>query len=505
MSFRDLTTAAVLVLLVWTTNSNGGESDVVFQDGFEDSSIIPLLCGAVLSGEIAVSGEEDMFTFTGTTDDVVDVVLTETGLDWGGSCGAYDPRATIFSPSGIEVDQFDANTRRTLTLLETGTYLVRINANQLTATGTYNLGLTCLGSAPVEDLVLVEQYLDGIDGVTGLDVGNHSLSLSPDGCHLYAAGGHFAFSDQPNRGALVVFDRNDADGRLTHLQSLIHGENVSLMVAASDTAVSPDGRHVYVAASTTSFFGGRYLVFDRAADGLLTERTAYNGGWLNRAIEISPDGNSVYIGGGHGLLSLTRAADGTLSSISDSEEPGAFDVDDITMSRDGTSLYTAGSRCPTGSGNCFPLIYGVVPMTRDTTTGALVAGEPIERPELAGTRRLELSRDGRYLFASGAGITVFQRAEDGTLTFLSYLAGVGGGGNVDKLPLSSDGQRLFANGELVDSSDPTSLSVVDDTADEVGFGASGHTADPGFRHLYSIGWDTSSETYILSLFHLEGR
>ena len=396
MSFRDLTTAAVFVLLVWTTNAFGGECDVVFQDGFEDPS------------------------------------------------------------------------------------------------------------NPVEKLVLVEQYVDGKDGVTGLDVGNHSLSLSPDGCHLYAAGGHFAFSDQPNRGALVVFDRNDVDGRLTHLQSLIHGENVSLMVAASDTAVSPDGRHVYVAANTTSFFGGRYLVFDRAADGLLTERVAYNGGWLNRAIEISPDGNSVYIGGGHGLLSLARAADGTLSSISGSEEPGAFDVDDITMSQDGTSLYTAGSRCPTGSGNCFPLIYGVVPMTRDTTTGALVAGMPIERSELAGTRRLELSRDGRYLFASGAGITVFQRAEDGTLTFLSHLAGVGAG-NVDKLPLSSDGQRLFANGELVDTSDPTSLSVVDDIVDEVGFGASGHTADPGFRHLYSIGWDSSSETYILSLFHLEGR
>lgn len=368
------------------------------------------------------------------------------------------------------------------------------------------LVLATMAAVADEQLVLEAQYVDGQDDITGLSVGNQSLHISPDGRHLYAAGGHFAYSDQPNRGALVVFQRNAEDGKLTHLQSIVHGVDIALMVAASETAVSPDGRHVYVAANTTSFFGGRYIVFSRAAGtGLLTEVAAYNGGFLNRAIAISPDGNSVYIGGGHGLLSLTRASDGTLTAIAGSEEPGSFDVDDIAMSPDGGQIYTAGSRCPNPSGNCFPLIYGVVPMTRDAATGALVAGEPIERPELALARRLVMSHDGRYLYVSGAGVTVFERdATEGTLTFVSYLPGVSGG-NVDKLPISCNGMRLFTNGVLLESSDPAGLQVIDDIFDDVYFGPSGHTANLGFDHLYSIGWDAPTESYVLSLFRRDGE
>ncbi len=86
--------------------------------------------------------EADLFTFTGTANDVRDVTLIETGTGWGGVGNTNDPRATIFAPSGVQVDAFDTNSRRQLTLAETGTYLVRVNANQVAATGTYNVGLT---------------------------------------------------------------------------------------------------------------------------------------------------------------------------------------------------------------------------------------------------------------------------------------------------------------------------------------------------------------------------
>ena len=71
----------------------------------------------------------------------VDLTLVDTG-----GFGAYGQAvaATVFAPSGANVVTFQANTQKSLTLPETGTYVVRINANDLVGTGTFNVGLTCL-------------------------------------------------------------------------------------------------------------------------------------------------------------------------------------------------------------------------------------------------------------------------------------------------------------------------------------------------------------------------
>ena len=108
-----------------------------------DPPATPVVCGDLLSGSIDASGEADFYNFTGNVGDVIEVTLTETGSSWGGSFGDNDPRATVFSPTGAVVVAFDATKRQEITLTESGTYLVRINANQLTATGSYNLGLDC--------------------------------------------------------------------------------------------------------------------------------------------------------------------------------------------------------------------------------------------------------------------------------------------------------------------------------------------------------------------------
>ena len=50
---------------------------------------------------------------------------------------------TVLAPSGTEVITFDSNAQQQLTLPETGMYLIRLNANNLVSTGSYNLGLEC--------------------------------------------------------------------------------------------------------------------------------------------------------------------------------------------------------------------------------------------------------------------------------------------------------------------------------------------------------------------------
>jgi hypothetical protein len=63
--------------------------------------------------------------------------------DWGGPNGTYDARATIFSPSGAQLLYMDSNDQNHVTLPEDGTYVFRVNANVLVATGSYNLDLLC--------------------------------------------------------------------------------------------------------------------------------------------------------------------------------------------------------------------------------------------------------------------------------------------------------------------------------------------------------------------------
>ena len=98
-------------------------------------------------------GEADFFSFTGNGGEVIDLTLTETS-DWG-DFGRNDARLTLFSPTGVGFDssaqqsslsvpEFDSSAQQQITLPETGTYLIRIQANTLTSTGSYNLGISCL-------------------------------------------------------------------------------------------------------------------------------------------------------------------------------------------------------------------------------------------------------------------------------------------------------------------------------------------------------------------------
>ena len=101
-----------------------------------------LTCGGLLSGAIDAAGEVDLITFTGQSGDVVDLTLVRTG----GFDSFYGrvPRATVFTPTGAVLAAFNANSQKELTLPESGTYVVRVNANTLVHTGTYDLELECL-------------------------------------------------------------------------------------------------------------------------------------------------------------------------------------------------------------------------------------------------------------------------------------------------------------------------------------------------------------------------
>ena len=74
--------------------------------------------------------------------DLISLTLVETS-DWGGIGGNIDAHMTIRAPSGTVVGTYDSNTQPQITLPESGTSAVQLNANNLVSTGSFNLSLTC--------------------------------------------------------------------------------------------------------------------------------------------------------------------------------------------------------------------------------------------------------------------------------------------------------------------------------------------------------------------------
>ena len=212
-------------------------------------------------------------------------------------------------------------------------------------------------------LTFVEMVQYGTNGVLGLALVD-SITLSPDGLHLYAVG---TFED-----TLAVFSRNPTTGTLTFLQVLMDGVGgVDGLYDPTSVVVSPDGKNVYVAANSDDAVSR----FSRnASTGMLTYQ-------------------SVLKDGVGGITTL----DGARS---------------VFVSTGGTRLYVASE-----------FDNALTVFERNTTTGALtfieahvngVAGED----GLAGASFVTESPDAAFVYVTGTttgSVVVYERLEDLTV------------------------------------------------------------------------------------------
>ncbi len=93
--------------------------------------------GALISRAISAPGQVDLITYNGQKDAAVSLSLVLTS-----GFSSRTVHATLFSPTGVRVKDFDANSLTNLTLPETGAYVILLTANDLVSTGSYNLGAT---------------------------------------------------------------------------------------------------------------------------------------------------------------------------------------------------------------------------------------------------------------------------------------------------------------------------------------------------------------------------
>jgi DNA-binding beta-propeller fold protein YncE len=100
--------------------------------------------------------------------------------------------------------------------------------------------MTAHGQIP-GSLSFVEVHKDGAGAADGLD-GARSVTVSPDGAQVYAAG--------TNDDAVAVFARDAATGKLTFVEVQKDGVGgVDGLAGAVSVTVSPDGAQVYAAGS----------------------------------------------------------------------------------------------------------------------------------------------------------------------------------------------------------------------------------------------------------------
>jgi 6-phosphogluconolactonase (cycloisomerase 2 family) len=248
-------------------------------------------------------------------------------------------------------------------------------------------------------LTFVEQERDGVGGVDGLDAAR-GVAASPDGAHVYVTG---AEDD-----AVATFSRDPATGALTFVEQDKDGVGgVDGLDGAAGVTASPDGAHVYVAGGIDD----AVATFSRdASTGALSfveqDKDGVGGvDGLDGAIGVaaSPDGAHVYAAGelDDAVATFSRdPATGALSFVEqDKDGVGGVDGLDaalgVTASPDGAHVYVTGAEDD-----------AVATFSRDPATGALTFVEQAKDgvggvDGLAGANGVTASPDGAHVYVTG--------------------------------------------------------------------------------------------------------
>ncbi len=250
-------------------------------------------------------------------------------------------------------------------------------------------------------LNFIEAEFDGQNGVNGLD-GVYAVVVSPDGKHVYTAA---TFDD-----AVSIFARDPITGTVDYLGLLVDNfGGVDGLEALRDLAISPDGEHIY----TAGLIDDAVAVFSRdAITGLLTFVEAeFDGvGGVSGidgadAVVVSPDGNHVYVGAltADAIAAFARnSVSGELTFVEAYFE-GFGGVDGIDGLRD-LDISPDGEHIYTASNDTSGSVDNAVAVfSRDQITGELTYLEAIfdgvgGADGLGSPASVKVSPDGKHVY-----------------------------------------------------------------------------------------------------------
>ncbi|MBN3121929.1 beta-propeller fold lactonase family protein [Pectobacterium brasiliense] len=275
--------------------------------------------------------------------------------------------------------------------------------------------------------------------------GASDVTLSSDGQYLYVIG---------SEGNAVTIFRVGSDGELTQAGVLDQAELGGRSLDVRSQIVS-QGDYLYLtAAQPGSDNDSRsVLVFKREADGKLTAVSQADNLIGASRLVLDPDGRYLFVSGLGDTVGVTGFridAEGKLTQVSQIRAEGddLYYINSLALSPDGKTLYAINAD-------------GIQYTLNTITVGAdgaltLVSTEPFaddggDSGEALASN-LVVSADGTALFVIGKNITIFSRAEDGSLTLKQTISsgwdsslGISFS-SLQNIALSADGKQLYLVG-----------------------------------------------------------
>lgn len=306
---------------------------------------------------------------------------------------------------------------------------------------------------PAGSIAYVERHVNRVAGVDGL-MSATAVAVSPDAADVYVVG---YFAD-----AMATFRRDRATGQLGFHQ-VFHNEDVAGLSSPRSLSLSPDGSFVYVA----TYYDDSLVVFRRdAANGRLTHiQTLTNtvdgvrGLLRNAAVAVSPDAANVYVAseGGDAVAVFARAVGAEQLSFVEAKVDGEEAIRDLTgptsivVSPDGRYVYALAK-------------WALLTFRRDLFNGRLEllsssrVGIATGEADPA-TTSLTLNHDGTLAFVTLSeedSVVVFSRSvQSGRLglreRLRNGLAGVDGIAGAHDVAVSPDDRFVYVAAQFDDA------------------------------------------------------
>ncbi|MEQ9849129.1 beta-propeller fold lactonase family protein [Pectobacterium brasiliense] len=440
--FRDPENGAM------TWQVNGLPAGLTFDPDTRTISGTPVLNGAgtfsitVVASDASGEQSEQTLTLTIASDpaQVPAIGGESSALQNVGTLDGYDSNSYVDVLNGVKDSELsaDGKTLYVVSSPESGSAVLSVFVRN--EEGNFTLSQTFFNYRSVYNEE-TEQNDEVVDHA-GL-AGASDVTLSSDGQYLYVIG---------SEGNAVTIFRVGSDGELTQAGVLDQAELGGRSLDVRSQIVS-QGDYLYLTAaqSGNDDESRSVLVFKREADGKLTAVSQADNLIGASRLVLDPTGRYLFVSGSGSTVGVTAFSideQGALAQVGQISGTSEYYINGLALSPDGKTLYAI--HADVGNYTLNTIAVGANGLLTLVSTEPFADDGGDSGEALASN--LVVSADGTALFVIGKNITIFSRAEDGSLTLKQTISsgwdsslGISFS-SLQNIALSADGKQLYLVG-----------------------------------------------------------